>query len=210
MTEPNFYTYLAPCSLKMQTEGPKSTEKHSEFVHRVGSPDWYWDKAPPPRPILQWLPAAFLGPSCHLNPCLFVGKSFFSLGVYPRLKSVADTSFQSSCNSKQRHGRASQCTPRHIPCVVTQMLFNPHVRGKMETAAVHLLEKCNQELSESMQQAHHMHRSRLMQGMQDTLEEKIVGNCGNDFSIIADPEALLSYLGKKLGFNFFNAKSLVP
>lgn len=29
----------------------------------------------------------------------------------------------------------------HIPCIATQMFFNQHVRGKVDTAAVHLLEK---------------------------------------------------------------------
>lgn len=33
------------------------------------------------------------------------------------------------------------------------MLFNQHVRGKMDTAAVHLLEKRKEELSDGMQQA---------------------------------------------------------
>lgn len=122
--------------------------------------------------------------------------SFFPLGVYPLLKSVIDSSFESSCNSKQRHGSASQCTPCHIPCIVTQMLLNQHIRGKIDTAAVHLLEKCNEELSEDMQQAQPMHRFWLMQSMQDTLRGMFLGNCGNDFNVIANPETLLSYLEK--------------
>lgn len=38
---------------------------------------------------------------------------------------------------------SNHASRHHVPCVATQVLFNQHVRGKVDAAAGHRLERCN-------------------------------------------------------------------